>query len=263
MGFPPSIPFVYFSIGVNIFLVLSLSTFGYQARLHRKSISKYHDTISSFCANRNSWQNRYLLAFCIAVSLNSLALHFEEFNSRGNEGMIINVLFFVEIGGFLLMPCIGIFYTRGNDPNNQNTHYICTDQQWIQIPIKYSTFFHQIGSYSFVFLILISNSVYIWKQVIWDTLNSDTNMPYTSKEQYTNDIFFILDIFLLLFVLVFFLFNGMYINNFCKKCRCLCCCNCGRNNRSPLIIMDNNRSDEDINVRRSNLSYVWLFFCCF
>lgn len=74
MGFPATISFVYFSVAINILLVLSLSTFAYQAYLNRESIARYHDTISSFCADRNSWQNKYLLAFSIAVSLNRLRI---------------------------------------------------------------------------------------------------------------------------------------------------------------------------------------------
>merc|ERR1719203_1521845 len=76
----------------------------------KDEIYKIHDTISSFCADKNSWGNRFLLIFTCIVGLNMLCLHVEEYNSRPNES---DVLFGFTVFCIFQLPLVGICYTRG------------------------------------------------------------------------------------------------------------------------------------------------------
>ena len=116
----------------------------------RKDILKYHDTISSFCAFCHTWENRFLLMFCLIVTSNLLCLQFEEFNARisyqAYDAQII--LFVIEIICIMSFPLVGIFYTEGKhpDPSQHNKDYECP---YGTCNIKTSEKFHKCGAMTF------------------------------------------------------------------------------------------------------------------
>eukprot|EP01083_Nonionella_stella_P187669 690118_1 len=107
---PHDVSFVYFNILLNGMASILLIFFFIYAYNERSKIYGRHDTISSFCAERNSWGSRFLLSFTCIVGVNMLCLHVEEYNSRSYE---TNGWFWVEIAVILPLPLVGMCYTKG------------------------------------------------------------------------------------------------------------------------------------------------------
>ena len=74
--------FVYVQICISLVLIILMIQFMVSIYQQKQDILKYHDTISSFCACKNDWNNRFLLMFTFMASANLLCPLFEEFNSR-------------------------------------------------------------------------------------------------------------------------------------------------------------------------------------
>eukprot|EP01084_Bolivina_argentea_P275400 469669_1 len=104
------ISFVYFNVGLNFMATVLFVLFFIYAYNERRKIYKRHDTISSFCAERNSWGSRFLLSFTCIVGVNMLCLHVEEFNSRHQEA---DPFFWIEIAVIFPLPFVGMCYTKG------------------------------------------------------------------------------------------------------------------------------------------------------
>eukprot|EP01084_Bolivina_argentea_P275399 469668_1 len=104
------ISFVYFNVGLNVMATFLFVLFFIYAYNERRKIYKRHDTISSFCAERNSWGSRFLLSFTCIVGVNMLCLHVEEFNSRHQEA---DPFFWIEIAVIFPLPFVGLCYTKG------------------------------------------------------------------------------------------------------------------------------------------------------
>ena len=102
--------------------VVSIFLIGFMIQTFRmgSTIKHYHHTISSFCAKKGSWENRFLLFFTTVVGYNLMFLHFEEFNSRQNLETIEYWLFGAEITVIFLFTLVGVFYTSGNNPSTRN-----------------------------------------------------------------------------------------------------------------------------------------------
>eukprot|EP01084_Bolivina_argentea_P292675 503221_1 len=156
--------FVYFQILVSIVMAFLVTQFMISIWKKRKDILKYHDTISSFCAWRHGWENRFLLIFTLITSLNLLCLHFEEFNSRywnttRTSDMVLLIIFLVECICILSLPLTGIFYTRGNHPDasTHNEDYECP---YGNCKITTSEFFHMLGAYMFMLGLCVTSIVW-------------------------------------------------------------------------------------------------------
>ena len=104
--------FVWFNFGIvvvcGIFWIVFLSV----VYRNLDKIKKGHDTISSFCASSEKWENRFLLTFTILISMNLLCMFTEEYNSRTSESRYF-WLFFLECWAAAVFPLVGICYTEG------------------------------------------------------------------------------------------------------------------------------------------------------
>ena len=110
--------FVYFNFGI-IFACLSfwgLFFYTLTTKEKRTTIRYYHDTISSYCASSDSWENRFLLTFTILIAMNLLCMYTEEYNSR-----ILRIpnyaeyiwLFLLQCSAAAAFPFVGLCYTEG------------------------------------------------------------------------------------------------------------------------------------------------------
>ena len=106
--------FVYFNFGIVFVCFIFWVLFIYAlSREKRRSIRYYHDTISSYCASSDSWENRFLLTFTMLIAMNGLCMYTEEYNSRKNDHNKHLWLFLLECSAFASFPFVGIFYTEG------------------------------------------------------------------------------------------------------------------------------------------------------
>lgn len=105
-----TISFVYFNVSFNALALILFVLFFIYAYNERDRIYRHHDTISSFCAEKNSWGSRFLLSFTCIVGVNMLCLHVEEYNSRPEE---LDEWFWITIGCIFPLPLVGMCYTRG------------------------------------------------------------------------------------------------------------------------------------------------------
>jgi len=90
------------------FFLLAVST-----REKRRTIRYYHDTISSFCASSDSWENRFLLTFTLLISMNLLCMFTEEFNAHTGDQSDYIWLFLLKCSGAGSFPLVGMCYTKG------------------------------------------------------------------------------------------------------------------------------------------------------
>ena len=138
----------------------------------RKDILKYHDTISSFCACKHGWENRFLLMFTLIVSATMLCMHFEEYNGRvwqvdETDEAKLFIIFMVECICIVVFPFVGIFYCEGKhpDPNLHNKDYECP---YGNCSIKTSEKFHRCGAYLFLLGMTINTCYSILHSVYFD-----------------------------------------------------------------------------------------------
>eukprot|EP01084_Bolivina_argentea_P238148 400103_1 len=151
---PARFSFIYVQIVISIMLIFLMAQFVIVMFKKRKDILKYHDTISSFCACKHGWENRFLLIFTLVVSANMLCMHFEEYNSRTwdidhHQQISLLIIFLFEITCIISFPFVGIFYTEGKhpDPNKHNKDYECP---YGNCHIETSQKFHRCGAYLFM-----------------------------------------------------------------------------------------------------------------
>ena len=145
---------MYIQIIVAALMVFLMAQFVVSMLQKHKDIYKYYDTISSFCAYKNGWENRFLLIFTLVVSSNLLCMHFEEFNRRDwditdAEHADFLIIFLVECACILVFPLVGIFYTEGKhpDPQLRNDNFECP---YGNCNIKTSEKLHRCGAYMFL-----------------------------------------------------------------------------------------------------------------
>ena len=174
----------------------------------------YHDTISSFCACKKDWNNRFLLMFTFIVSGNLLCMHFEEFNTRNwssvtteEEDRKLFIMFLCELVCIVSLPLVGIFYTRGNnpDPEKRNKDYQCP---YGTCKIETSEKLHQLGAY--VFLIGLCVTSIMWSSHYLDYFSNH------HEDYYPLAIFFMvwscLQLFLgLVFVIIQLILGRYYL----------------------------------------------------
>ena len=106
--------FVYFNFLIVTLCIILWVLFLYaiSKSSNRYKIRYYHNTISSYSASRDKWENRFLLTFTILISMNLLCMYTEEYNSRDWESEYL-WLFIIETSACCLFPFVGIFYTQG------------------------------------------------------------------------------------------------------------------------------------------------------
>eukprot|EP01084_Bolivina_argentea_P269377 457797_1 len=97
---------------MSCFIFWGLFIYTINTKEKRRTIRYYHDTISSFCASSDTWENRFLLTFTILISMNILCLYTEEYNSREQESKYL-WLFLLECSAASAFPLVGICYTEG------------------------------------------------------------------------------------------------------------------------------------------------------
>ena len=160
---PARFSFVYVQIVVAVLLIFLMAQFMISMFKKRKDILKYHDTVSSFCACKHGWENRFLLMFTLIVSATMLCMHFEEYNGRvwqteDSDEAKLFIIFIVECVCIMVFPFVGIFYCEGKhpDPNMHNKDYECP---YGNCSIKTSEKFHRCGAY--LFLLDIVHILYI------------------------------------------------------------------------------------------------------
>eukprot|EP01083_Nonionella_stella_P001816 5212_1 len=151
---PARFSFMYVQMVWGFILIVLGAQFLFTMCHKRKDILKYHDTISSFCAYKHGWENRFLLIFTFIVSANMLSILFEEYNSRywkieAIKEWELSVLFLCDCVFIGVFPFVGIFYTRGNhpDPLKHNKDYECP---YGNCRIETSEILHMIGAYLFI-----------------------------------------------------------------------------------------------------------------
>eukprot|EP01084_Bolivina_argentea_P206305 352269_1 len=185
---PTRFSFVWIQIFVSVMLIILMLQFMVSVYQKRKDILKYHDTISSFCACKHGWENRFLLMFTFTASANLLCMHFEEFNTRNWTTVTTNqqdrrlfIMFISEVICIMCLPLVGIFYTRGNDPNpeRRNKDYKCP---YGTCKIQTSEKVHIFGSYVFLIGLCITS-------IMWSSFYMDYFIQY-HKQYYAMSIFF-------------------------------------------------------------------------
>ena len=117
--------FVYFNFGIILACIIFWGLFLYalNTKEKKRTIRYYHDTISSFCASSDTWENRFLLTFTILISMNILCMYTEEYNSRPQESRFL-WLFILECSAAAVFPLVGICYTEGTSISIYK--YTCT-----------------------------------------------------------------------------------------------------------------------------------------
>ena len=151
------ISYVYMNLVITAFALIFVIGFAYRVWNRFEEILEYHNTISSFCAQKNTWENRFLVIFTTIVSMNLMFLHFEEYNSRNEHSPTMITLFLIEIISIFLFILVGIFYTTGNNPNNQNAEY---EAAFGKLEIKLSGIIHTISAAIFFNIITAVNLGY-------------------------------------------------------------------------------------------------------
>lgn len=141
------ISYVYMNFFVMAFLLFFLAEFLGLSIKKGTTITKYHDTISSFCASKGTWENKFLLIFTLVSSFDLMFLHFEEFNSREVHNQEYVILFILEIVIIFLFSIVGILYTQGNNPSDQNETY--ESAHW-KLDIRVSAWLHAICALLFL-----------------------------------------------------------------------------------------------------------------
>ena len=193
--------FVWFNFGIivvcGIFWVLFLGVV--YANLDK--VKKGHDTISSYCAQSEKWENRFLLTFTILISMNLLCMFTEEYNSRNQESRYFWI-FMLECTAAAVFPLVGICYTEGkkidieqssdhqllldltefdnkndidNDDNAPDEIDMRIERAWTeiepvndslecgkkQIPISVSSKIHDFAAFYFFVVLTFTNSYYV------------------------------------------------------------------------------------------------------
>ena len=160
MGREDQISYVWVNFGVCLIVLVSFIFFVLNSLEQSHSIWKYHDTISSFCAKQNSWENKFLLFFSTVISFNLTFLHFEEFNSRHDEQTDMDKLLFgVEIVAISMFMLVGILYVPGRNPETANKDYD-VGNKWCRCSIVISSWVHSIFALLFMFVLTTVNTMY-------------------------------------------------------------------------------------------------------
>jgi len=226
------ISFVYFNVTFNTLALILFLFFFLYAFNERERIYKHHDTISSFCAEKNSWGSRFLLSFTCIVGVNMLCLHVEEYNSRPEES---DVWFWFTIGCIFPLPLVGICYTKGKDYDERDD--ICeaitieqdprahrkstelselskqtsgdlyivvrgnedVDCGLFSFPISYSERIHDLSAGVFFGGLTVSNLVYCTKQIL--------EKPEPGESMAFNTFLFALSVLNGMVLIAFFIIN--------------------------------------------------------
>ena len=153
------ISYVFANFAMCFVLIVAMILFILNSVQHRHTIWKYHDTISSFCAKENSWENKFLLFFCTVISLNLTFLHFEEFNSRPHVTRMELWLFIIEVSTVLSFMIVGILDVAGKNPNTENKKYDLGNK-WCPCNVQVSSWIHSVFALGFMLIITTANMLY-------------------------------------------------------------------------------------------------------